>query len=310
MSKRRSGDLPAVGDTFAVAIAEGLCCVVRVISVDDTGNTSLVAFTPWLGPRPAIDEPKLRDVLREHRESLEGTQAISWYAGRPPSTFELIGRIPPTAEEAAHEAKGSDGGVWNVEMVGRVLLEAAANPSAFEASMASFGARHPTEAPSPPRDAVREVRADAPMADDEFWSCIALLDWGSEDADDVVEPLVAHLASLSPERIAAFDATLCIKLFELDHEDLARAIGDAAFGGPMFSPDHFLDVRCAVVANGRAYHERVVSRAAPMPDEVEFEELASVAHRAYERATNDEVVFVTSIDASTFANVDGWRARS
>jgi len=161
-----------------------------------------------------------------------------------------------------------------------------------------------------PREAVVSEsgvdRVSGSMTDAEFWRIIEQLDWKADNDEGVVEPVVAKLASLSVKKIAGFHARLCEKLFELDREDLAREIGESSYGSQHFSLDHFLDVRCVVVANGRAFYEEVLSSPSKMPKDMEFEALLTVAELAYRRKTGREASFVQQRDCTTFSNKRGW----
>jgi hypothetical protein len=144
------------------------------------------------------------------------------------------------------------------------------------------------------------------MSDSQFWRTIEQLDWKAETDDGLVEPAVAYLASLSSEKIAGFHARLSEKLFLLDREDLAREIGDSSCGSLHFSPDHFIDVRCVVVANGRAFYEEVLSHPDKMPKDMELESLLTVAESAYRRKNGRAAFFVVQHDCATFSNKRGW----
>jgi hypothetical protein len=148
------------------------------------------------------------------------------------------------------------------------------------------------------------------MSDDVFWRIIGLFHWRkSGDDEAVIEPAVAALAQMSVSDIERFEDILAEKLYSLDTEAHAREIGEEAFQpGEHFSVDWFLYERCAVVANGREFHELVVANPAEMPKDMEFEAILSVAPLAYERRTGQEFEHSTPLSYETFSNRKGWRA--
>jgi hypothetical protein len=146
------------------------------------------------------------------------------------------------------------------------------------------------------------------MAEKDFWESIALLDWDARTDEAIVEPLVEHLTSLTAVQIAGFQKRLCEKLFDLDREEFAREIGEYAYASKEgFSPDHFLDVRSAVVANGKELYKRVMSDPRRMPKDRYFEALLTVAEKAYRKKTGRTPVFIGCKSCETFSNKDGWK---
>ena len=86
-----------------------------------------------------------------------------------------------------------------------------------------------------------------------FWDLINLLDWENEGNDNkVIEPIVAHLASLSVKNIKDFQETLAQKLYALDGLEWAKESGSILWrNNELVSVDGFLYERCVVVANGQ-----------------------------------------------------------
>lgn len=65
--------------------------------------------------------------------------------------------------------------------------------------------------------------------------------------------------------------------------------------------------RCAVVANGREFYERVLANPKAMPKDLDFESLLFLTHAAWERKTGDEYEgFETSVSYETYSNAAGW----
>lgn len=149
------------------------------------------------------------------------------------------------------------------------------------------------------------------MDADEFWGLIARLDWGHGGDDDrVVEPVIDSLAAMPREKIAGFQDLLAHKLHALDGRVWAKESGDRIWWGEpaSLSVDGFLYARCKVVANGRAFYDKVLADPASMPKDMEFEVLLYVARWADERQNGASEGFRTSVSFETFANAAGWPA--
>ncbi len=291
---------PQPGDVFAVPLGDGRFAAVRVLrtSEQDGVSSALVAVTPWIGGRvPELSEPMLREILKRHRGHFGGGPAVSWYDGMPPRDFLYLGVLPPADHELALDPQGAYGGQWNGSMARDVVLERGP-----DASTGRVGGRA-TEKPAPLGD---HVAGD--MAEKDFWEAIALLEWDAKTDEAIVAPLMEHLNRLPPVQIAGFHKQMSEKLFDLDREEFAREIGEYAYGSEEgFSPDHFLDVRSAVVASGQETYGRVRSDPRTMPKNRYFEALLTVAEEAYRRKTGRTPVFIGSKPYETFSNADGWR---
>lgn len=286
-------------DAFAVPLEDGRYAVVRVLRTvkDKKRFSALVAVTPWLEDHlPDLGEPQLRQILRMNRGFYKNRPAICWYEGEPPPDFVCLGKIPPSEEDLAIDPMGRDGGYWSRSMANHVVLEHKWTNGELRQST---GLERSV--------AVDVDRVTGVMGEDAFWDTIELLDWDAEDDEDVIEPVVQHLASLSPEEIAGFHRALCAKLHALDREEFAREIGEFSYGSTEgFSPDHFLDARCVVVANGQAFYEEALSDPGQMPKDMEFEALLTIAEEAYRRKTGRMPLFVGANKIETFSYQSGW----
>lgn len=298
---------PKVGDVFAVPFADGRFGAVRVIRVskEDGEPNALVAVTTWIAHHaPNGDEPELKQTLRCHRGFFGGRPALAWYTGAPPFDMALVGSLPPTPADLAIDPEGTYAGDWSPSMADDVFLEAQFAAS-LDTSSKVHGDIGGTENHERPDNDETEV--DGAMSEDEFWDVIDLLDSAAANEQQVVQPVVRHLAELDLQKIGGFQRMLCDRLYQLDGETFARQIGEFAYGGPGgFSPDHFLDVRCAVVAAGRQYYEAVLRDPSLMPRDGEFEPLMAVAKEAYRRKTGVTPVFADVSKCETFANAAGW----
>ncbi|MBM7837084.1 hypothetical protein JOC54_000315 [Alkalihalobacillus xiaoxiensis] len=65
---------------------------------------------------------------------------------------------------------------------------------------------------------------------------------------------------MKEKQIKQFEEALAQKLYKLDTEKHARAIGEAAYidEETFISPDFFLYARCLVVVQGKEFYEYVV----------------------------------------------------
>lgn len=264
------------GSTFAAPNPGPRFAVVRVLRICEEDSTSLVALTPWLEDHlPTLEDDRIRSILRQNRGFYENELAVSWYSGSPPEDFICLGKVLPTASELRIDAKGTYSGDWCRSMVKPVFLERGEPFSAVE---------------SPPS----QKPAVAAMPDDAFWRVIAQLDRSGASRASVVAPAIEHLARMSEARIYEFQEALHRKLFALDREDLAHRLVEDPRDERTFSADHFLDVRCAVVARGRAFYERVLTDPQQFPDD-DFEDLLTLAEQAIKRKTGK----ARSIDVPT-----------
>jgi hypothetical protein len=282
LREHKSQELPRVGDTYAIPLPSGGYGAIRVLRVSQQEDrpSTLVAVTPWLGDDPpSLAEPKLREIVLRRRGKFGGRPAISWYTGMPPASFVPLGAIAPTTEELALDPNGEYGGEWGSNMAQDALLEAKENASgAIQQS----------------RRKLADVdRISGVMLPDDFWSKISLIDWNRNNDVEKVEPLVEHLAALPPSAIAGFHRQLCEHLSRLNDARFARQLGIVdPDSGETLSVDHFLDVRCAVIANGREFYDAVLADPTKMPTNVEFEPLLDTAEAAYRRRTGRTPVFL------------------
>lgn len=292
----------AVGDVFGVPLADGRFGAVRVLrqSVQDGRASSLVAVTPWLSKVvPDLDDPIVGELLRRRRGRFDGQHAIAWYTGSPPEGFVYLGRIA-SGDELALDPKGRYGGEWGAHRASDVIFEEAAR----RGKLTTIGPSAQERAESGEVDDVA-----GPVDTVAFWQAIRLIEWDAPDDEGKIAPILDKLASTSAAGIGGFHNTLCSLLYQLDTELCARRIGSYSYGKPGFAPDHFLDVRCAVVANGQIFYESVLADPSRMPSDIEFESLLSVAGDAYLRKTGRPANFLTDKQPETFSNRAGWSSR-
>ena len=144
------------------------------------------------------------------------------------------------------------------------------------------------------------------FTDEQFWQIIEAFDWSKKEAEAIMAPAVDPLAAMPVMNIYLFADKLSEKLFQLD----TRAHGDAYLaneGDDYLSVDDFLYIRCAVVAEGKAYFEQVLTNPAEFPDEISFEPLLGLAKKAYEKKTGRKFEYYPAISYETYSNKAAWK---
>jgi hypothetical protein len=329
--KRRAASATSLreGDVFAVPLpvnAHGLrYAAVRVLGANQPSALTLpqhmIAMTPFIGPElPTLDDPALREVLRFDGLGHTGQPIIVICCGAFPRDTVKVGNLPLSEDDRRHPFSvgtgqaGPDGMVTGFPLVGPI------SPARFGADAwrewrwrndrAAFEAESAAARAETNRLQATRIHAPKkPMPVGAFWRLIALLDWEkSGDDDAVVAPVVKALAAGSVAAIKAFAETLAHMLFLLDTQQHAEQIGQAAWKGEgePFSVDAFLYARCAAVANGRAFFQRVLESPSSMPKDIEFEALLYVPAAAYEERTGKTWDYETGCSSETFSNRAGW----
>jgi len=145
------------------------------------------------------------------------------------------------------------------------------------------------------------------FTEEDFWQLITLLDWSKEGDDAmVVEPLVKELESRPLAHIYRFFDLLSEKLWRLDTQKHAQVFLDDPEEEGYLSVDDFLYTRCAVVANGHDFYQRVLDQPSEMPIDLTFEPLLYVAMTAYKRKTGKNFVAEPAFLYETYSNKKGW----
>jgi hypothetical protein len=142
----------------------------------------------------------------------------------------------------------------------------------------------------------------------DFWETIAMLDWDKEGDDDkVVEPLILFLSEQPIGHIYRFSDILSEKLWQLDTYAHAKVFLDDPEEEGLLSVDDFLYTRCAVVANGQNYYNKILENPHLMPPDLTFEPLLYIALKAYERKTGKRFLPIYAYNYETYSNKKGWQ---
>lgn len=290
------------GDVFAAKLPDGRYTAVRVVR--KVGKSSLVCTTEYLGKEcPNIDEPLLRKTVVQKRFFYKGEPARRWLNGKPPPSFELVGNIPPTKDEAAMECNVYSG-KWSDSSGNEAFLEWRwlHDRPAFEEEV-----RKQQEEGERLRRAPQKPKKM--MSEEKFWSIIALLDWKHQGNDEkVLAPAVKALAANTKAEIRQFEERFALLMYQLDTRSHASNIGEDAFEAESdgVSADGFVYARCVVVANGKAFYEQVLKDPTKMPKDMEFESLLGLASAAYELKTGEDFEYSTGCSYESFSNPAGW----
>ncbi|MBK6622164.1 MAG: DUF4240 domain-containing protein [Saprospirales bacterium] len=143
------------------------------------------------------------------------------------------------------------------------------------------------------------------FSEDDFWKVIDLIDWTKKTSKEQLQPAVKYLSERPVSNIFIFADKLSEKLYRLDTRQHAYAYA-ANEPDQFISVDDFLYVRCAVIAEGREYYEKVLNDPAQMPNEIVFEPLLSLADRAYELQVGSEFNYFPAFNYETRSNQSGW----
>lgn len=150
----------------------------------------------------------------------------------------------------------------------------------------------------------KEQRAEL-FTDAQFWQVIGCLDWSKKASMDILAPAVRKLAAMPVVNLYLFADKLSRNLYQLD----TRPHGDAYLaneGDDYFSVDDFLYTRCAVVAEGREYFEKVLANPAEFPADLRFEPLLNLADEAYKLKTGRAFDYHPALNYETYSNKQGW----
>ncbi len=148
--------------------------------------------------------------------------------------------------------------------------------------------------------------ADDLFSEDDFWKVIDKIDWSKKGAENKLKPAVKILAKMPVSSIYIFADRLSMKLYLLDTRAHAEAYA-ARDPEHFISADDFLYARCAVVAEGKAYFEKVLNDPSQMPDEIVFEPLLYLADDAFEMKMSIPFNYRPTYNYETQSNKAGWQ---
>lgn len=144
------------------------------------------------------------------------------------------------------------------------------------------------------------------FTEDEFWQIIALFDWQQKKREDIVRPAVTALSQMPVSAIYLFEDFLSEKLFDIDTKDHAKAYMNQQHDD-FFSVDDFLYVRCAAVAEGRDYYEKIKNNPSALSADIDFEHILYLAADAYKLKTGRDFEYSPRFNYETRSNVEKWK---
>jgi Protein of unknown function (DUF4240) len=143
------------------------------------------------------------------------------------------------------------------------------------------------------------------LSETQFWQIIELLDWSKKDYESILAPAVAALAKMDMANVYLFKDKMSEKLYALDTKAHAKAYVEKEEDNYL-SADYFLYTRCAVIAEGKTYYEKVLKNPSEMPADIDFEPLLSLADDAYRLKTGKEFNYAPIFNYETHQNQKGW----
>jgi hypothetical protein len=151
-----------------------------------------------------------------------------------------------------------------------------------------------------------EFPADDLFSEADFWRVIEQIDWSKKASSDKLRPAVETLSDMPVSCIYLFADKLSEYLYHLDTRAHANAYA-ANEPAQFISADDFLYARCAVVAEGKEYYEKVLKTPTEMPKEIVFEPLLYLAEEAFERKMGVEFNYLPKYNYETKHNKLGWQ---
>ena len=147
--------------------------------------------------------------------------------------------------------------------------------------------------------------ADNLLSEAGFWQVIDSIDWSKNKTQDKLQPAITMLSEMPVSHMYLFADKLSEKLFLLDTQKHAKVFSANEPEGYL-SADDFLYARCAVVAEGKDFYEKVLNDPSQMPDSIVFEPLLNLAHFAFKLKTGVEFNYRPAFNYETFSNKAGW----
>jgi Protein of unknown function (DUF4240) len=143
------------------------------------------------------------------------------------------------------------------------------------------------------------------FSDTDFWHIISLFDWSKKESAEIMAPAIKKLAAMPVVNIYLFADKLAEKLHQLD----TRAHGKAYLKNEddnYLSVDDFLYIRCAVVAEGKAYFDKVLQNPSEFPADLSFEPILNLPDQAYELKTGRTFEYAPTVSYETYSNTKAW----
>lgn len=144
------------------------------------------------------------------------------------------------------------------------------------------------------------------FSEEQFWQIIDQFDWTQKKRADIVRPAINALSEMPIAAIYLFEDFLSEKLFKLDTRQHAEVYLQQQ-EDDYLSVDDFLYVRCAVVAEGRAYYEEIEQNPSALDANIDFEQILYVAAEAYYLKTGRQFEYSPLYNYETKSNTEKWK---
>jgi hypothetical protein len=143
------------------------------------------------------------------------------------------------------------------------------------------------------------------FTEEQFWQLIELFDWKQKQRDDIIRPAVMALSKMPISAVYLFEDFLSERLFDIDTKEHAKSYMNQQTDD-YFSADDFLYVRCAAVAEGREYYEKIKNNPSALSADIDFEHILSVAADAYKIKTGRDFEYSPLYNYETKSNLEKW----
>lgn len=309
------------GDTYITKLENDLYGAFRVLKVGvNLGFISetecyLILITNFIDDRkPTLNDTRILQPLYQKRFHYNNEPCIAYYSGIiDPELFEYLGSIPLSEKEKALieelESKSGFGfsyqGALREETGWQVFMEWRwTHEKHLMQKEENKNLRHAKE-----KLTKIDVVIESALMEDNFWKIFLLFDWSQKTDNEIIEPAVRYLSSLSVYDLRQFAEILYAKLYMLDTRTHAENRGNSSYSDSkrFFSADDFLGARCLVVAKGKIIFEELLTDPTKMPQKTEFIALLSLIPQAYYRKTGREFDYQPQVSYETFSNIEGWQ---
>ena len=316
------------GDVFITKLERNFYGAFKVIKrgksfFDDNSELLMIAVLNYIDrERPKIDDPRLKEVLCCNRFYYSNWFCVEFFTADGKynglQEYEYLGNLPLTSFENALEFKLGDGrkGIKEGFPLSGVMTPDFGNNAFLEWRWTNEREEFIEEVE---RDQIeankrreefrkKQMKPKKMMDDNAFWEVIDKIDWNQKEAENQIKPAIDFLSQKKVTEIKQFKENLTYKLYLLDTREHAKNIGEYSYKDDEthFSADYFLYARCCVIANGKDFFEKVLSKPDQMPKDIDFEELLYLADEAYEKRTKKELEYDTGCSYETYSNYKGW----
>ncbi|MEH6944587.1 DUF4240 domain-containing protein, partial [Bacillus sp. JJ722] len=287
------------GDIYAVQLQKGKWGAGKwgayKVLRKDYGSFLLMLTDYYDDKIPTLNDPEIyeffKDPAFQDPDNIDPTIAVDevdtyllWVDGYPSENFKKIGTVALTKEEEEMECS-LFGGPWKYSIpITPVIREMQLNGIGTLDEIFDLLNESDTESKTESYPMMEELQ---------FWSFIDLLQGKrNKPIKKNVNSVIKKLREEPLDKIYSFAETLSHKLFLLDTPTHAQQLQN---NEQYFSPDAFLYARCAVVASGQATFENILQNPHLLDLNMDFEDLLTIASKAYERKMDDFFYYVTNM---------------